>query len=161
MSDLILNSDAKFSECRNYRYSLWRQWGKSKPYLMIIGLNPSTADETEDDPTIRRCKRFALDWGFGGLVMTNLFAIRATDPKIMLAHKEPVGLENDEYLSSLAKDAGMILAAWGNHGSHKARDWDVRQLIEKTKQMKSLGKTKIGQPKHPLYIKADTQPEWF
>ena len=152
---------AEFSACRKYRYSLWRWWDENKPYLMVIGLNPSTADEFEDDPTIRRCKRFASDWGYGGLFMTNLFAIRATDPQIMLKHSNPIGPENNHYLVKIAHDAGMILAAWGNHGSNLSRDWEVRKLIEKTKQMYCLGKTKTGQPKHPLYIKANTEPSLF
>ena len=162
MSDILQSdSGAEFSDCRTYRYCLWRRWDKSKPYMMIIGLNPSTADETEDDPTIRRCKRFASDWGYGGIVMTNLFAIRTKDPKIMMAHNSPTGRYNDEYLSKLSVYAGLVLAAWGNHGTHLSRDWEVRKLIEQTTQMYCLGLTKIGQPRHPLYIKADTNPVRF
>ena len=152
---------AAFSDDREYRYSLWRKWDKDLDCMMVIGLNPSTADETEDDPTIRRCTRFAKDWGFGGLYMLNLFAIRATDPKIMLKHQYPIGEKNDEFLVEMANECQLVLAAWGNHGAHRSRDWNVRRLIEKHKQMKCLGKTKTGQPKHPLYIKADTQPMIF
>ena len=124
---------------------------------MVIGLNPSTADETQDDPTIRRCKRFAKDWGYGGLIMTNLFAIRATDPKEMIKHPEPVGEDNNDWLSASAKDAGIILAAWGAKGGHKNRDRVVKFLLRKNRIM-CLGLTKQGQPKRPLYIKADTKP---
>lgn len=146
---------AEFSPCREYRYALWRWWEKAEPYAMFVGLNPSTADETEDDPTIRRCKRFAADWGYGGLVMTNLFAIRATDPKVMLAHGEPIGQENDDHLRDLGRHAGIVVAAWGAHGGHQDRDREVIRMIP---CMHHLGLTKIGKPKHPLYLRADTKP---
>ena len=149
-------SEALFSECEKYRYKLTRVWDRKRGKVMFIGLNPSTADETEDDQTIRRCKRFASDWGYGGLCMANLFAIRATDPKVMLAHPEPVGPENAGYLHSLALDAGMVVAAWGNHGAHRGRDRAVRRLIEPVRRMYCLGKTNSGQPKHPSRLRADT-----
>ncbi|MEP0894347.1 DUF1643 domain-containing protein [Leptolyngbya boryana FACHB-1624] len=85
---------------------------------MFVGLNPSTADETHDDPTIRRCTKFAKDWGYSGLCMTNLFAYRATDPKEMIASVDSIGLENDQYLLEYAARAGIVVAAWGNHGTH-------------------------------------------
>ncbi len=75
-----MKSDAELSKCRAYRYALWRTWDESKPFAMFVGLNPSTADELEDDPTIRRCINFSKLWGYGGLCMVNLFAYRATDP---------------------------------------------------------------------------------
>ncbi|MCU7816788.1 MAG: DUF1643 domain-containing protein [Candidatus Thiodiazotropha sp. (ex Rostrolucina anterorostrata)] len=92
---LLLEADigAVLSPDRDYRYSLWRIWQPDDPYALFIGLNPSTADEYENDPTIRRCIRFAKDWGFGGLYMANLFAIRATKPKIMKAHHAPIGIK--------------------------------------------------------------------
>ena len=152
---------ATISKDEKYRYDLWRIWDKQKPYLMIIGLNPSTADETKDDNTIRRCKRFAFDWGFGGLCMTNLFAIRATKPKEMMKHPYPVGDANDSYLIRNARSAGMVLAAWSNDGTYMARDWEVKKMIEKITQMKCLKKTKSGNPWHPLYVKADTKPILF
>lgn len=151
---LSVDVGAKFSVCQRYRYVLWRWWDKKEPYVMFIGLNPSTADETEDDPTIRRCKRFAADWGYGGLVMTNLFAIRATDPQVMLKYHDPVGNENDHYLRSLAKHAGVIVAAWGANGGHCRRDAEVLRMIP---GMKHLGLTKAGKPRHPLYLRADTK----
>ena len=80
-----LKTDAKFSACRKYRYALWRNWDGSKPYAMIIGLNPSTADENENDPTITRCINFAKSWGYGGVCVTNLFAYCATVPSDMKA----------------------------------------------------------------------------
>jgi len=158
---LAIETYAEFSNDRKYRYDLWRIWDREKPFLMVIGLNPSTANEAEDDPTIRRCKRFAFDWGFGGLCMMNLFAVRATKPKDMLRNVSPIGGSNDDRLLKNAKNSGMILAAWGANGSHLARGFDVRKLIEREKQMMCLGRTIAGQPRHPLYIKADTKPVRF
>lgn len=158
MNTLLGDCGAIFSPCRKYRYSLWHWWDTTKPYVMFVGLNPSAADETLDDPTIRRCKRFAFDWGGGGLVMTNLFAIRATDPKIMLLHSNPVGVDNNYYLRELARNAAIVVAAWGVHGGHRGRDNEVLKLIP---IMHHLGLTKSGKPKHPLYLRADTRPELF
>jgi hypothetical protein len=90
-----LKTDAKFSACRKYRYALWRTWDESKPNVMIIGLNPSTADENENDPTITRCINFAKSWGYGGVCVTNLFAYCATVPSDMKESNDPIGSEND------------------------------------------------------------------
>lgn len=95
---------ATLSEDRKYRYTLTRIWDETKPKVMFIGLNPSTADETKDDPTIIRCINFAKSWGYGGLEMTNLFAFRATNPKVMKNEKEPIGKDNDTWLKKLATD---------------------------------------------------------
>lgn len=157
MSELFTfsqTSGARFSPCRRYRYELWRRW-ETGPYLQVIGLNPSTADETNNDPTVRRCIDFAKRWGFSALCMTNAFAFRATDPDDMKAEPFPIGEENDAALASLAAGAGMILAAWGVHGSHLGRD---KALLATLPPLHCLGVTRAGQPKHPLYIKADTQP---
>ena len=108
--------DAKLSDCRKYRYALWRIWDSEKPYALFIGLNPSTADETKDDPTICKCINYAKDWGYGGLCMANLFAFRATYPSDMKEVQDPIGPENDAWLKRLAKDAGVIVGAWGNDG---------------------------------------------
>ena len=125
---------------------------------MFIGLNPSTADETEDDPTIRRCIRFAKDWGFGGLCMTNLFAFRATDPKVMKVTKLPVGPKNTKFLKDIGKSAGVVVFAWGIHGVYLDCDVVTAAFM---KQGMCLGKTKNGQPRHPLYIKADKKLEKY
>ena len=88
-----MKKNAKFSACRKYRYALWRTWDESKPYVMIIGLNPSTADENKNDPTITRCINFAKSWGYGGVCVTNLFAFRATVPSDMKTSNDPIGTE--------------------------------------------------------------------
>lgn len=153
MSEVLRS--AQFSPCRNYRYVLWRWWDREKPYAMFIGLNPSTADEKTDDPTIRRCIDFASDWGYGGLCMTNLFALRATDPHVMMKHSEPVGFENDKYILELSKQAGIVIAAWGTKGAFQHRDDTVYAMVE---NIKCLGLTKGGYPRHPLYLPKDVKP---
>lgn len=154
MNELFDFSSAVFSDDRIYRYELWRWWDKSKSFVMFIGLNPSTADETVNDPTIRRCIRFAQDWGFGGLCMMNLFAIRTKDPEVMKIHPEPIGPDNDEHLIMVSDKAGKIVAAWGTNGHHRNRDIEVKSFIP---DLHCLDITKNGHPKHPLYICSDTK----
>lgn len=148
---------ATLSPCRRYRYTLWRSWGDG-PFAMFIGLNPSTADETEDDPTIRRCIGFARDWGYSAVCMTNLFAWRATKPADMLAAADPVGPDNDRLLLSAAAQAGVVVAAWGVHGSYLQRDEQVRGMVQ---HLHCLRLTKDGAPGHPLYLPKHLTPvEW-
>jgi hypothetical protein len=150
-----MESAAVLSPCRRYRYELWRRWAPG-PYAMFIGLNPSTADETADDPTIRRCINFAKVWGYSALCMTNLFAFRATKPEVMKAEEFPIGgHENDLTLRSLAESAGVVIAAWGVHGAHLDRAADVVKMIP---NLQCLGLTRDGHPRHPLYLKADSLP---
>ena len=150
-----MKADASLSQCKKYRFALWRIWDESKPYAMIIGLNPSTADEKDDDPTIKRCIDFAKSWGYGGLCKGNLFAFRATEPSDMFASYDPVGPGNDEWLVKLSKDAGVVVAAWGNSGSHLGRSKKVLQLIPTLHYLKI---NKTGEPAHALYLKATLQP---
>lgn len=150
---------ATFSPCRQYRYTLHRQWGTEWP-VMFIGLNPSTATEELDDPTIRRCMGYARAWGLGGLIMTNLFAYRATDPKVMKAQAEPVGTENDDSILVAAESAAIVVAAWGAHGTHLDRGKQMRQLFDDAGvRLHYLQLTKDGHPGHPLYLKADLKPK--
>ena len=148
---------ALFSPCGAYRYRLTRTLqGKKKP-LLIIGLNPSTADATHNDPTIRRCIGFAERWGHSELVVTNLFSFRSTQPDGLKKTKAPVGPDTDEILQNEAAKAGTILAAWGVHGGLFNRNLEVLKLLEDY-PLFCLGITKAGHPRHPLYIRADTQP---
>lgn len=150
-----------FSPCRGYRYSLWRRFqgeliweGVNKQrdgYVMWCALNPSTADENVDDNTLRRCQFFAKQEGFGEMVMTNLFAYRATDPKEMKKQHDPVGVDNDRHLLELAHGAEMVICAWGGNGKFKARDRAVLKLLE-TKPLYCLRITENGFPEHPLYL---------
>lgn len=144
-----------FSTCRLYRYTLWREWDlMNSQYAMFIGLNPSTADETKDDPTIRRCIDFAKQWGCGALCMTNLFAFRATNPKVMMAQSSPIGHENDNWLACCARDARFIVAAWGNKGRFLGRDEEVLKIVD---NLDCFGLTKEGCPSHPLYLPKNSQ----
>ena len=149
---------AKFSPCRAYRYTLWRIWDKSKPYAMFIGLNPSTADEVNDDPTVRRCINYSRDWGYGGLCMTNIFAYRATDPKNMISFPSPIGPRNNFWLKKSSKKAGIIVAAWGTKGEYKNRGSEVIELID---NLQCLRITKDGHPQHPLYLSKNIKPIKF
>jgi hypothetical protein len=149
-----------FSPCRHYRYVLWREWkATNMEYAMFIGLNPSTADEIRDDPTIRRCAGYARRWGYGALCMTNLFAYRATKPALLKAHARPIGADNDIWLAQLAESAALIVAAWGIHGAHLHRDQAVMRLLKG--KLTCLRKTKDGHPWHPLYLKRTARPSRF
>lgn len=147
-----MQKDATLSEDRLYRYSLIRVWDAEKPKVLFIGLNPSSADETEDDATIRRCIGFAKRWGFGAILVGNLFAIRSKDPAVLYEAKDPIGPENDVHLAKMAQEASLIVAAWGNNGGYRNRSEEVSALFT---QMKCLGVNKTGEPKHPLYVASD------
>lgn len=128
---------------------------------MFIGLNPSTADETEDDPTIRRCISFARDWGYGGVFMLNLFAFRATVPSDMFKAKNPIGPLNDSRLEFFSEQCEQVVAAWGVHGAHQERGKRVSAFPCFHGKLFCLGTTKQGHPRHPLYLKRDTKLEAF
>jgi hypothetical protein len=159
---LDTRSAAVFSPCRTWRYSLTRIWDESTPLAMFIGLNPSTADETVDDQTVRRCIRFAREWGYGGLVMTNMYALRSTDPGGLLTAADPIGPDNDTVLLNWAAAAGVIVAAWGTWGT-KVKPYTQRPNtmpgLVWPKTLQCLGVTNSGQPRHPLYLRADTELE--
>mgnify|MGYP002376103839 CR=1 FL=1 len=148
---------AIFSPCRQYRYTLWRRWGDDweSNFCMFIALNPSTADEVQDDPTVRRCIRYAKSWGYSALCMTNIFAYRATDPNVMKAQAEPIGEENDRYLIECAAKAKIVVAAWGNHGVYRDRHRQVTAMIPDLHCLKITG---AGMPSHPLYLPKNLEP---
>lgn len=150
-----MKTGAELSECRKYRYALWRIWDDTKPHVMIIGLNPSKADETEDDPTIRRCINFAKSWGYGGVCIANLFAFRETKPTNMKASIDPIGAESNVWLIKLAKEADIVVAAWGNDGSYLKRSDTVKNIISNLHYLKM---NKSGEPAHPLYLKKTLTP---
>lgn len=148
---------AVLSDDREYRYRLWRTWDVSKPTLAFVMLNPSTADESEDDPTIRRCLGYAKDWGYGKLVVGNLFALRSTDPDNLREHEQPVGPENDAHLREICDDAEKVVAAWGANGTYQGRGREVTGMLEG--ELYALDTTKDGQPVHPLYQPKDAELE--
>ncbi len=152
------NASAQFSECRCYRYTLERQILESGPTWNFIMLNPSTADAFVLDPTIRRCMNFARVGGAGHIVVTNLFAFRATDPRDMRASLDPIGPHNDGYLWEVAQNADVVVCAWGTHGVFKERNLEVLKLLRLDHEQKlfRLGPaSKDGHPKHPLYLPSD------
>ena len=153
-----MKNTAQLSDCRTWRYALWRTWDESLPRVMFIGLNPSTADETHDDPTLVRCMGFARSWGFGGVCTANLFAFRATDPADMMAAADPVGPDNDEWLRRLAGEAGLVIAAWGNGGGFMGRSAQVRAWFP---ELHALKVNATGEPAHPLHQPARARPILF
>ena len=153
-------SRAVYSDCERYRYLLTRIWDPAGKKALFIMLNPSTATERQNDPTVERCERRARTLGFGGFRVTNIFAWRDTDPKKMRAAADPVGPENDAVLSDSCQWADQIIAGWGSHGAHLDRGVVVARLLKKTGlPIFHLGLTKAGHPKHPLYIAYVQQPE--
>jgi hypothetical protein len=148
---------ARFSPCETYRYLLWREWSQG-PRALFIMLNPSTATETVDDPTIRRCIGFARSWGLGGVEVANIFALRSTDPRALYRHADPVGPANDDAIAEAAKRAAIVVCAWGNHGRLGNRGNVVLGLLLAVDvQPWCLRMTKQRQPEHPLYQPADRQ----
>lgn len=148
--DLFTQSTAVFSDCRLYRYTLRRRWS---PGVLggFVMLNPSTADEFKNDPTIRRCMGFAMREGWGGLVILNLFAFRATDPKDMTKAVDPIGPENDRILIAASQEIdGPLVAAWGAHWLAAVRSKAVVAAL--SRPLVCLGKTADGSPRHPLYV---------
>jgi hypothetical protein len=160
---------AVLSDDRRYRYALWRDTGAlgGEGTVLFVGLNPSTADETENDPTIRRCIGFARDWGFARLAMANVFAFRATDPRALYPSDraiDPVGPENDRWLRELAADSQRVIAAWGASAHVTAkREAEVLCALAYTEHqaIECLALTKALRPQHPLYVPADKQPESY
>ncbi|WP_238371928.1 DUF1643 domain-containing protein [Heliomarina baculiformis] len=153
-------SVAVYSDCERYRYSLTRVWDPAGDKTLFVMLNPSTATEVQNDPTVERCERRARTLGFGAFRVTNIFAWRDTDPRLMRAAADPVGPENDAAILEGAAWADRIIAAWGTHGAHLARGPEVERLLRQTGMpLFTLGLTKEGHPKHPLYIGYAKQPE--
>lgn len=152
-------SEALYSECERYRYLLRRQWGAGGSILYVL-LNPSTATEERNDPTIERCERRARRMGFGGFAVSNLFAYRATEPRELKRAAAPVGASNDGALMDAAAGADLILCGWGVHGIHLGRGAEVEALLRSTgRPLFHLGLTKHGHPRHPLYVGYARCPE--
>ncbi|NCO86970.1 MAG: DUF1643 domain-containing protein [Rhodobacterales bacterium] len=152
-------SEAVYSDCDRYRYLLTRVWDAGGRRALFVMLNPSTATETQNDPTVERCERRARALGFGAFRVTNIFAWRDTDPRAMRAAADPVGPLNDTAIRESVGWADMIVAAWGTHGAHLGRGAQVERLLRATgRPLHVLGLTQAGHPQHPLYIGYDRQP---
>lgn len=156
-SDLFEDNGAEFSDDRMYRYALWRVWNDSKPKVMFIGLNPSTANELTDDPTIRRVIRFAKDWGYGGVYMMNLFALVTTYPDRLVRAGDPIG-DNDKLLIEYSYKCDTIVFAWGSFDQAYDRS---KQIINMFPNGYALVINKDGSPRHPLYVRADVIPSLY
>jgi hypothetical protein len=154
----FVKATATFSDCGRYRYLLRRRWNEG-PNCLFIGLNPSTATADSDDATVRKCVALARTWGFSGIAMANLFAVRCRYPQILSTHRDPVGPDNDRFLLPAVKQAHTIVAMWGNHGLKSygklaRRDQYILSLRD---DWRCIGITKHGAPRHPLYV-ANSSP---
>ena len=152
---------AEFSDDRVYRYLLGRRVSNSKRRLLFVMLNPGTADESHNDPTIRRCIGFAERWNFGTLEVANLFAFRTSYVGELRRADEPIGPDNDEWIYKALKAADRVVLAWGNNGAYMERSRQIRLMALDATQPYHLGINKTGEPKHPLYLPASTVPAPF
>ncbi|NNK78342.1 MAG: DUF1643 domain-containing protein [Litoreibacter sp.] len=152
-------STAIYSPCERYRYALTRIWDPAGRKISFVMLNPSTATEVQNDPTVERCERRARTLGYGAFRVTNIFAWRDTDPFQMRKAVDPVGPENDAAISEACSWANTVVCAWGTHGAHRDRGPAVETLMRATgRRLYHLGLSKAGHPKHPLYISYAQQP---
>lgn len=152
---------AVYSPCEAYRYFLGIRWDFSDEgrAIVFLMLNPSTATELENDPTVAGCEKRARAWGYAGCNVLNIFAYRATDPAEMKRQADPVGPENDATIFSFCRNHGMVVCAWGNHGSHLDRSRDVRKILrDANAKPHYLQMNGSGLPKHPLYVRHDLKP---
>ena len=160
MAVIAGETGAVFSRCRRWRYLLWRCWDPARPIANFLMLNPSTADEYRLDPSCTRARLYAERWGYGALIVTNLFGWRATDPTDMKAARDPVGRANDRAILTAAREAAIIVCAWGNHGAHRERSSKVTNLLKDAGiQLHALRVTGTGEPAHPLYLPAALMPQ--
>lgn len=162
-SDLTgLVTGAIFSDCERYRYRLWRRWDLEKPKINFLMLNPSTADDVKNDPTVERCERRARSLGAGELIVTNIFAYRATYPAELLTIDDPVGEGNTGEILHAAHVADVVVCAWGLAGGIRGRGQSVLDCLRLERiKLYCLGKTQNGVPKHPLYIPYSQKLEPF
>ncbi len=152
-------STAIYSPCEGYRYALTRTWDDTGRKVLFVMLNPSTATEVQNDPTVERCERRARTLGFGAFRVCNIFAYRATDPKDMRRQSDPNGPDNDAAILAGAAWADTVVCAWGTNGEHHQRGPQVEVLLRASgKPLFHLGLSKAGHPKHPLYIAYAHQP---
>lgn len=165
-----IESTADFSPCRKFRFTLTRKFPFGKGKINFIMLNPSTADENYNDPTIARCEKMALRDGFEYMAITNLFPYRATDPKDMKEFYRGLGeswqcmdySKNLEVIEKLAFESDRLICAWGNHGNFLNTSDLVREILDTEilrKRAYYLELNKSGEPKHPLYISSSIEPQ--
>ena len=154
-----VRSTAEYSHCETYRYALTRTWDENASKLSFVMLNPSTADELRNDPTVERCERRARKLSFGAFRVVNIFAFRATSPKDLKKAKDPDGPLNDAALKIAIEWSDQILAAWGAHGDHRDQGMRIADLLHGASvPLFHLGLTKQGHPRHPLYVSYNQGP---
>lgn len=165
MTVVSSDSGATFSDCGLYRYLLWRRWNGQLPVVNFLMLNPSTATDVVSDPTVTRCIKRAKSWGYGGVIVTNIFALRSTDPQGLRQVDDPVGPRNDQAIYDAASEAHIVICAWGEHGLYRGRATDVWGIIAAPerlgKKLRCLRRNKSGQPAHPLYLPYHLRPTPF
>ena len=163
-----IKSTAEFSKCRQFRYTLIRDFQKGKGTLTFILLNPSTANEEFNDPTIARCENRTIAMGFKRMVITNIYPFRATNPKEMFAAKNARGekskiksliYKNNEAILDHAKRSKLVICAWGCHSQSESTSNEVKEILDEHKvKLHVLELSKNGRPKHPLYLRNDLEP---
>ena len=153
------HKSAVISEDQKYRYKLSRTWNENEPGIVFIGLNPSTADHEKDDATIRRLRGFCKDWGAGGFVIVNLFALRSRNPFALETDPDCIGPKNNDWIirTTFKSLITKVIPCWGNHGKLWGRDQEVLKMLPHWK-LYHLGLSKAGNPKHPLYLPSSTIP---
>lgn len=156
---MTTNTGAEFSDCLRYRYYLWRIWD-NRPLVNFLMLNPSTADDVTNDPTVARCQERATRWGYGGVIVTNIFAWRSTDPAALYGVEDPIGIKNNLAIVRAAGESQIVVCAWGQHGSLHGRSQQVQKLLRRlcSPKMHYLKQSKNGEPGHPLYIPYSVLP---
>jgi hypothetical protein len=149
----VTESSATISSCGLYRYVLQRRWGAGT-HCLFVGLNPSTAGVSTDDATTRKCMRLASSWGFSGMTIANLFAVRCRHPQILSTHRDPIGPENDRFLLPTIEQAHTVVAMWGNHGlkSYGLSERRDQCILSLRNDWQCVGITQQGAPRHPLYV---------
>ena len=152
-----------FSPCRRYRYTLTHDFADlfgapaGPGYVAWIGLNPSAADEGRLDPTLWRLRAYTRRFGFRAFKMLNLFAYRSSDPRVLRTAADPVGPDNDQYLLEVCREAALVVCCWGADGEYRDRDRQVVDLLRGI-SLHALALTKMGHPRHPLYLKGSCRP---
>ncbi|MCG2582899.1 DUF1643 domain-containing protein [Massilia sp. TS11] len=151
-----MKTSAVLSRCGTYRYALRRVWDPARPLVLFVCLNPSTADACNEDQTSRVCINYAKRWGFGGLLIANLFAFRSTDPAGLRSAADPVGPRNNYWIRRLQREAALTVCAWSDLGALRGRDAEVLPWLQAPHCLERL---RSGRPGHPLYKKADLLPQ--
>lgn len=158
--DLLTDRSAVFSRCGRYRYVLRITWDQRRPILAFCMLNPSTADEVANDPTVERCERRARSWGYGGIVVVNLFAWRSTDPSVLADLDDPVGTDNDAAILKAAIECERFVCGWGNSGPVKPRADIILHAVRAAGVVPHALKINAdGTPAHPLYLPYRLTPQ--